>query len=395
MNLTQLQEKRNKGMADAMALTAGENITAEQRTQFDLLLADVATTDADIVRVKAVEQYQTEQRSAVNIASRPNPGEANDPSERVEVRDARIKQSFRTYLRTGQIETRDLTVVGTGVAIPTLFNPQVIEAQKSYGQLYDIVNVLKTDHGNPIKLVLDNDTTNGLVAVTVGTAAAEVDPALSGITLQVDNFSTGIVRVDNGLLTDAGFDLEAFIRDKFAKRFYRGASALILAGDGGAVGSLATGYATADGITSSVTNKVGYIDFAAAIGALDPAYQQNAVWALSNATLGYVIGLTDSNGRPLFLPDYGNTALGFVGTILGKPVKLITQMSPVATGNVAVYFGDFKEGYTFRQQNPGLGILRLNELFAAGYETGFVGFSRAGGAVTDAGTHPLVSITVK
>jgi HK97 family phage major capsid protein len=117
-----------------------------------------------------------------------------------------------------------MTSVANGVAIPIGFNPQVISAQKSYGQIYDLVNVIKTDHGNPIKMVFDNDTTNGLVPVTVGTAAGEVDPALTGVTLQVDNFSTGIVKIDNGFLNDAGFDLASWLQDKFLKRFYRGAS---------------------------------------------------------------------------------------------------------------------------------------------------------------------------
>jgi len=36
---------------------------------------------------------------------RPNPGESNDPEERAEVRDARVKTSFRNYLATGQRES--------------------------------------------------------------------------------------------------------------------------------------------------------------------------------------------------------------------------------------------------------------------------------------------------
>jgi len=394
MNLNQLQEQRNKIMADASAIVAGDNITVEQRNQFDIMLADVAALDGDITRVKAIDEHRAAMRLPVN-QPRPNPSESNDPEERAEVRQAAQKSSLRSYLATGQIERRDLTVVNSGVAIPVGFNPQVIEAQKSYGEIYDIVSVIKTDHGSPIKMVLDNDTTNGLTSVTVGTAAGEVDPALSGVTLQVDNFTTGTIKVDNGLLTDAGFDIESWIRDKFLKRFFRGASGLILAGDGGAVGSLTATYDTANTVTSATTNKLAYADFASAIGALDPAYQSNAMWAMSNATLAYVIGLTDSNNRPLFLPDYGSAGSGFVGTILGRPVKLVTQLPAVATGNVPVLFGDFKEAYTFRQQNPGIGILRLNELFAAGYETGFVGFARVGGVATDAGTHPLVSITIK
>jgi HK97 family phage major capsid protein len=392
MLLNTLQENRNKIMADATALVAGTEVTAEQRSQFDKMLADVATIDGDIVRVKAVEEHRAAMREPVN-QPRPNPGESNDPEERAEVRNARTKASFRTYLATGQKETRDLTSVNAGVAIPTLFNPQVIEAKKSYGQIYDLVTLMETDHGNPIKLVYDNDTANGLVPVTVGTSAGEVDPVITGATLQVDNFTTGIIKVDNGLLSDAGFDLDAFIRDKFLKRFYRGASSLILAGDAASVASLTSAYSA--GFISAVTNKLGYGDFATAIGTLDPAYQTNAVWAMSNATLAYVISLVDTNGRPLFLPDYGAAASGFVGTILGRPVKLVTQLPIVATGNVPVLFGDFKEGYTFRQQKPGIGILRLNELLAAGFETGFIGFCRVGGVATNAGIPPVIGITIK
>ncbi len=391
MILKDLQERRNKVWADASAIVAGTEVTAEQRTQFDAMLADVATIDSDIVRLQAVEQYRSEQRSAVN-QPRPTPGESNDPAERVEVRDARIKASFRNYLATGERETRDLSVANSGVAIPQLFNPQVIEAQKSFGQIYDLVNLLKTDHGNPIKMVLENDTTNGLVPLTVGTAAGEVDPSLTGATLQVDNFTTGVIKIDNGLLTDAGFDVEGFIRDKFGKRFFRGCSNLIMAGDGGAVASLTAAYDA--GFTTATTNKLAYADFATAIGTLDPSYQINSAWAMSQATLGYVMGLSDLNGRPLFLADALATS-GFAGYILGRPVKVVTQLPVVATGNVPVLFGDFKEAYTFRQQNPGLGILRLNELFAAGYQTGFVGFARVGGVATNPGTPAVLGITIK
>jgi HK97 family phage major capsid protein len=393
MTIQQLQEKRNKIMVEATAIVAGETITAEQRTQFDAMTVEVKNIDGDIARIQAVEEHRASMRNPVS-QPRPDPSQSNDPEERAEVRHAAQKASLRSYMATGKVESRDLTTVNSGVAIPVGFNPQVISAQKSYGEIYDIVSVMKTDHGNPIKMVLDNDTTNGLVSVTVGTNAGEVDPTLSGVTLQVDNFTTGVIKIDNGLLNDAGFDVESWVRDKFLKRFFRGASNLILAGDAGAVASLTAAYNGASTVASKVTAKLGYVDFASAIGALDPAYQANAMWAMSNATLAYVIGLTDTNSRPLFLPNYGDATSGFVGTILGRPVKLVTQLSGVATGNVPVLFGDFKEGYTFRQQNPGIGILRLNELFAAGYETGFVGFARVGGVVTDAGTHPVVSITI-
>jgi HK97 family phage major capsid protein len=393
MTLNELREKRNKLMADASALMQGE-VTAEKRTQFDAMLADVTALNGDITRLEAVEQYNREQRAIV--PGRPNPGESADPAENAEVRNARVKASFRKYLQTGQIETRDLTVSATGaVVIPQLFDPQVVEAMKSYGELYNMVDVVKTDNGDPMKVVLDDDTANGLVSVTVGTDAAEVDPVPTSKLLQIDTFTTGVTKVDNGLLTDSGFDIESWLRDRFALRFFRGASNLIYSGDTGNVASLASAYTA--GFTSSVASKLGYVDFATAIGTLDPAYQPNAQWAVNTATLGYIAGLTDNNGRPLFLPNYGSAEAGIPGTILGRPVRLVTQMPNVTTGNAAVLFGDFKKAYRFRQQNPGLAIIRLNERYAASYETGFVGFARVGGISIQASANvaPLLAITIK
>jgi HK97 family phage major capsid protein len=389
MTLQQLLEKRNTLMANMTTIVEGD-FTPEKRTQFDTLTADVAVVDGDIARVKAAEEHRAAMKNPVN-QPRPNPSESNDPEERAEVRAARDKENLRHYMRSG--ERRDLTVAGQGVAIPVGFDSTVIEARKSYGDIYNIVNVVKTDTGSPIKMVLDSDVTNSLTSVTVGTNAGEVDPTLSGVSLQVDTYTTGVIKVDNGFLTDAGFDVEAWIRDRFGLRFFRGASNLIINGDGGNVASLTAAY-NAYFVESATASVISYPDFPALLAELDPAYYQNACWAMNQPTLSKVVGLTDDNHRPLFLPGLGNASQGFVGTILGWPVKLVTQLPNVGDSAFPILFGDFKEGYTFRQQNPGIGILRLNELFAAGYETGFVGFARVGGVVTDAGTHPIVSLKI-
>jgi HK97 family phage major capsid protein len=99
----------------------------------------------------------------------------------------------------------------------------------------------------------------------------------------------------------------------------------------------------------------------------------------------------------LFLSNFGNAALGFPGTILGKPVRLVQQMdSTIVAGKVPVYFGDFKKAYVFRQVNPGIAVIRLNERYAPAFEVGFVGFARVGGMSKIVGTaKPVLSITIK
>jgi HK97 family phage major capsid protein len=393
MTIAQLLEKRNKLMVDASAIVAGENITVEQRSQFDVMHAEVSTINGDIARLQAVEEHRAAMRNPVNQPV-VDPSESHDPEERAEVRAARQKASMRKYLATGQVETRDLTIAANGgVVVPVGFNPEVIEAQKSYGEIYDIVTVLKTDSGEPIKIVTDNDTTNGLVAV--GSGATETDPSLAGETLQVSDFTTGAVAIENSLIKDAGFDLESFIRDKFLRRYFRGASSLIVAGNGGNVASLTGAYNAALTVQTAAIGVVAYKDLVALMTALDPAYGSNAVFAMSNVTLGTVLNIVTSTGLPIFSPWTEGASAGFAGKILGRPVKLVQQLPVVATGNVPILYGDFKQGYTFRQVNPGIVILRNPYSLMNVNKLAFYGFARVGGLATDAGTHPIASLNIK
>ncbi len=381
MNIADLREKRSKLLADMTELSAGNELNAEARTKFDAMDADLRAIDEDIKRAERVNALN---ESRAKQSERPG---IENP------REEEVRSSFLNYLRTGEVEKRDLTSAANGaVVVPTLFDKDVVSAQKSYGEIYNLVDRMETDNGSSIQMVLSNDTTNGLTSVTVGTDAAETDPSFTGATLSVGNYTTGIVKVDNGLLMDSGFDLDAFIRDKFAQRFFRGASNLIVNG-GTNVASLLTAYSA--GITTGTVNVVKYLDLVAAMTTLDPSYQANSVWTMSNAGLAAILSIVDSSNRPVFLPGYGSADQGFIGSILGRPVKLVTQMPTVATGNVPIQYGDFKSAYTFRQQRPGVFIQRLNEKYTTAFETAFVGFARVGGVATNAGVAPVVGVNIK
>ena len=355
-------------------------------------MAEIAGIDAELSRAKVGE----ETRTAEHRRYRPNPGESADPAEGVEVRNAKQKASFRKFMLTGEVESRDLNSMGSGnpyaISVPVGFNPQVVEAQLSYGELFNMVDVLKTDSGEPIKYVLDDDTANSLAAVTSGTDAAETDPTLSGATLQVDNFTTGVIKVDMALLQDSGFDIDAWVRDKFAQRFFRGASSLIWNGNAGNVASYKTSISQT--VTTAAAGAIAYGDLVKTQTGLDPAWQNGAEWGISQAMLGNILTLTDSNGRPLFLPDFGSADKGFIGTLLGKPVRLVQQLPATVTAGVAaLIYGQHRSAYVLRSVNPGIGILRLNERYAPAFQIGFVAFARLGGISKQVGSQkPVVAL---
>jgi HK97 family phage major capsid protein len=306
-------------------------------------------------------------------------------------------------MKTGQAEKRDLTVTGTSsITLPVSFQPQVYEALKSWGEIYNLVNVLRLPHSEPRKLVLSNDTSNGWANVSVGSDISDVDPTLSGITLSTDVISTSLVKIGVDMLNDSGFDVEGWVKGELGKRYARGTAAAIVNGGGptGQVQGIVAGMSASANVTSTYTGNVQYVDILNLFTTLDPAYQDGAVFAMNNHTIFQIASLTDTNGRPLWLPNYGSLQgeVGsyqggqFFGSILGKPVKLVTQLPNAGSGNMPILFGDFKAGYTFREPENGIDIMRLNERYAPSYEVGFLGFSKVGGVVTDAGTHPFIGL---
>jgi HK97 family phage major capsid protein len=356
------------------------------------------------IQGRSIEGLDRESRNDFKRSPRPQVGNSFTPSE-TEQRSGE-KRALLQYLRTGQVseenrqfmnsETRDLgTVTGGSITggsqlIPQGFGPTLLESRKAWGSLTLAVNNYETEAGNPIKIALSDDTSNMFNTVaTEITPASEEDPAFNSIISNVDEGDTGLIKVSFSMLEDSAFDVDAFVRDSFGKRFWRGVSKLITLGNGSNVQSILT-TATL-GATSASPTAVTYQDILGVYAALDPAYIETASWVMNSTTRAALLGVTDTTGRPLFQPALSSPN-GALDTLLGRPVVL-NQFAPnIAAGNRAILFGDMAAGYTLRTVNEGLSILRLVERFADTREVGFFGYGRIGGFATDAGTHPILAL---
>jgi len=382
MTLRELIEKRNKILADARQIMTGTDVSAEQRSKVDAMLTDANNLKADIERVEACAE--SEERSL------PKPGipraavESTETDDRTqEQRNKATNKAFRAYLRGERFEQRDLTIAADGgVMVPVAALPPVL-AQRSAGSIYDVVHHMRTTTGEPVKVPLLDGTSDVLVldSTAVGNGT---DPTLTGITIQTDGLRTGDpVLIDNKLIQDLDYDIVSYVNQVLTDRYTRGASNYITNGNG----SNFTGYLGSIPFVSSETAAtLGYDDFVALIAALDPAYHPGACFAFSNTVLGNVLKIKDSQGRPIFVPYLDGATSGFAGQILGFPVKIDQYGKAVATGNIAVAFGDFDKGYTLREVSPGLVIKQSNQRWIELNRTGVVGFARGGGAPTLANT---------
>jgi HK97 family phage major capsid protein len=358
--------------------------------------ADTARVDQLFNESMAIkEQIATiEQRAA--RPPRGQVGVSND--ERYEI----AKRELRDFMVHGKVsEQRDLgvgavagSITGGSQLVAPAFSPILTQAQQAYGGVVNIVNQRQTDTGASMKVSLVNDTANGLTTWGEDTAATETDPVLSTITSNTDKYTTGAILVTIEELQDSYFDLDAFIRDAFGQRLYRGLAKNISQGSG----NFASYFAGAtSGATSSTAGGlvVTYADILALYGSIDPAYLPNATWTMNAATRTALLGVVDGTGRPLFQPALSApNGADALGTLLGHPVVLDQFAPNIGPGNKPIAFGDFKAGYTLRNVGE-FQIARdpYTYLISKG-AVAFIGYGRGGSYSTDAGTHPIKYLTM-
>jgi HK97 family phage major capsid protein len=384
-----LQEKRAKLITDAQSTLLADNVDQEKRNQAHAMLADVATLEKDIDALVQLEKFQKEERSR----TAPN-RDAIEVSGIGTTQAEKEKRSLLNYMLGKEpAEYRDITTSSGAALIPQSMYGVLTSALKSYGNILNYVKIQETDSGEPFKIASINDTAHLVTVGTEGTAVSEVDPTInSAVILSSDELTTGTIKVSLMQLNQSNFDVEAWVRDAFLKRYFRGLSSMVTNGNSSNVASMKS-TATVGATTASPT-AIAWTDLTAIYAALDPAYHPNAVWSFNQATRGYLLGLTDTLGRPLYTVNQMSSTVagGFVDSILGHEVVINPFMdAPNVASNIPILFGDHS-AYMLRTVKPGLKIYRQDELYIASAEVGFVGFAMGGGVLIDGGTHPLLSL---
>ena len=227
--------------------------------------------------------------------------------------------------------------------------------------------------------------------------ATETDPATESGTPQIDRISiplhelSALPKASQRLLDDSAFDIEAWLATRIADKFARSEAAAFVEGDGvdkpqgfltapvvanggwswGSLGYVATG---ADGGFDAANPADAIIDLVYALGA---EYRASGTFVMNSKTAGAVRKIKDADGR--FLWSDGLTA-GEPARLLGYPVLVAEDMPDIASGSMAMAFGDFSAGYTVAER-PDLRVLR--DPFSAKPHVLFYATKRVGGAVSD------------
>ena len=194
-------------------------------------------------------------------------------------------------------------------------------------------------------------------------------------------------RATQTLLEDSGINIEAWLSNHVARRFYRAEGAAFVSGDGvgkprgfltysnyvtagGAsewarIEQVAMGHATA--LTADGFNRVKY--------SLVEYYLNRGTWLMNRLTAAEAMRLKDGDGQYIWRPGL---EAGMPSTLSGLPLRMATSMPAVAAGALSIALADWQEAYMIVDR---LGITIQRDPFTAKPFVEFYTRKRVGGDV--------------
>jgi len=279
-------------------------------------------------------------------------------------------------------EKRVALQVGTdsegGYTVPEGFMSNLETALLAFGGFRNVAQIVSTATGNDVPWPTMDDTGNtGELIAEEASIGSSVAPTFGVVTLKAYKYSSKPILVSAELLEDSAFNLAAVLGAALGERIGRITSTHYATGDDSSKPQGVTVGASA-GVTAAGAAAVTSDELIELQESLDPSYQSfpSTGWAFHQSTRKEIRQLKDSDGQYLWQPGL---RAGEPDLILGRPYAVVADMPEMTTGNVSIVYGAF-EKYIIRDAGKSR-FFRLEELYRANDQTGFVMFSRHDGRV--------------
>lgn len=393
------------------------NLKAEER--FSELKEAMETSAAEAKERLEKSDQEAEQAKERIVAleeevAKVKAGSSEDKDET----DVEAKVAVMSYLRKGhEINDEILTRMATRHASKTLIGANEAQIER---QVKDLVAgsgpdggyFLQADRSNQmIQRIFETSPLRGVANMVTTTAdtweivldddeaavewVGEVDarndtatPQLSLIKIPVHELAAQ-PRATQKMLDDAGFDIEAWLAGKVARRIGRAENLSFVSGNGS---QRPKGFLTYSNWTSAGTYQrnavervnLGNASNVTADGLIElkntlfEEYQANATWGMSRESFTNVMQLKDSEGQYLLRPDI--LMRGAEKMLLGSEVMFLNDMPNVAANALSFIIADWSEFYTIVDR---FDIRVLRDPYTSKPYIRFYTTKRVGGAVTN------------
>lgn len=384
--ILELREKRAKAWETAKAFLdtkrgADGIVSAEDTTVYDKMEADVVALGNEIDRLEKQEALDRELSKPLNTPLTGRPAHAN-----METRTGRASdeygKAFWNAMRTRAGEGLDPVIknalqIGTdtegGYLVPDEFERTLVDTLEEENIFRRLANVITTASGDrKIPVVASKGTASW---IDEEGAIPESDDSFGQVSIGAYKLGT-MIKVSEELLNDSVFNLETYISKEFARRIGNKEEDSFFTGDGSGkpTGILAATGGAQLGVTTSSATAISIDEVLDLFYSLKAPYRNKAVFVMNDATVKAIRKLKDGQGQYLWQPSLQAST---PDTILNRPLHTSTYVPAVAAAAKTIVFGDFS--YYWVADRQGRVFKRLNELYAATGQVGFVATQRVDG----------------
>ena len=383
MTILELREKRAKAWEAAKAFLDSHRtdkgvLSAEDDAAYTRMEQEITDLGKEISRMERLEALDAQMKEPVN-----QPMTGKPMSSRTIERTGRASDEYRTSFWDMMRSKAPLPSVvnalqeGTdsegGYLVPDEYERTLVEALEEENVFRQLAKVIRTSSGDrKIPVVATKGTASW---IDEEGAYTESDDSFGQVSIGAYKVGT-MIKVSEELLNDSVFDLESYIAKEFARRIGAKEEEAFFTGDGSGkpLGILAATGGAETGVTATSSTAVTADELMDLFYSLKSPYRKKAVWVLNDSTIKAVRKLKDSTGQYLWQPSL---VAGTPDTLLGRPVKTSAYMPVIAAGAKTIAFGDFS--YYWIADRQGRSFKRLNELYAANGQVGFLGSQRVDG----------------
>ena len=380
--ILELREKRAKAWEAAKAFLdskRGEDglLSAEDTAAYEKMEQEVVDLGKEIERLERQAAIDAELNKPVSEPITNKPNNNPDGEEKKGRATDRYKKTFWNAMRRKNFyDVENALQVGTdsegGYLVPDEFEHTLVEALEEENFFRSIATVIQTSSGDrKIPVVATKGTASW---IDEEGAYPESDDSFGQVSIGAYKVAT-MLKVSDELLNDSVFDLEAYISKEFGRRIGTKEEEAFFTGDGKGkpTGIFNAAGGASDGVTTAAAG-ITFDDVMDLFYAVKSPYRKKAVWVLNDTTVKALRKLKDNNGNYIWQPS---VQAGQPDMILNRPYHTSAYVPEVAAGTKVMAFGDFS--YYWIADRQGRSFKRLNELFAANGQVGFLASQRVDG----------------
>lgn len=346
-------------MADALEtrdengnITEARAFTAEEQAQFDAKMEECKSLNDTI---NSIHEQRELSFAAVNGGT--EGGAETDPKNE--------ERAFEDYIRAvAKGETRaesNFTMTDNGAVVPASIENKIITEVKELSPIFD--RATKYNVGGTLSIPYYDESDQAIT-----TAYAEEFKLLEASSgkfksITLKGYLAGtLCLVSRSLLNNSKFDLLSFIIGRTAISIAHWIEGECLNGTIDAIAGLSTAKNVIEAGASTAITVDELID---AQEAVPDIFQKDAIWIMSRNTRKAIRKLRDGDGNLLLNRD-ATAKWGY--TLFGKDVYVTANAKDMASGNRAVFYGDFSGLAIKINENPTIEVLR--ELYAIQHAIG-------------------------